>query len=356
MSIQSILLLFLLFFVTVIQSEAGVFANDNESIIAVKTLVKVESNSDDLISSFRSIGSVNSLLIEINGEVIVEKYFDGMNRNRTTNIKSASKSFLSLLVGIAIDHGYLDDVNQTIESFFPEYFESNNNSIKASITIKDLLTMRSGLETTSFHNYGQWVTSQNWVQFALNQPVEDDPGGKMIYSTGSSHLLSVILTKATGMSTRAFATRFLVGPMDITLGGWDRDPQGYYMGGNNMALRPADMLKIGRMMMNSGRYQDRQIVSKEWILDSFKIYTRSNFNPYDYGYMWWRRKTGNYDVVFAWGHGGQYIMMIPELDTVMAITSNLTNNNSSRRYQRQVFQWMEEDVIPFLEKKEAVNP
>lgn len=202
MSIQSILLLFLLFYVTVIPSEADVFANDDELVIAVKTFEKVEGNSDDLISSFRSIGSVNSLLIQINGEVIVEEYFDGMNGNRTTNIKSASKSLLSLLIGIAIDHGYLEGVDQKIELFFPEYFESDNDSIKTSITIKDLLSMRSGLETTSFHNYGRWVTSQNWVRFTLNQPLEDEPGGKMIYSTGSSHLLSVILTKAAGINVR----------------------------------------------------------------------------------------------------------------------------------------------------------
>lgn len=356
MSIQRVILLFSLFFVTVLPFEAGVFANGKESIIAFKTFEKEGIDPDDLISLFRSIGSVNSLLIEVDGEIIIEEYFDGMNGNRRTNTKSASKSFLSLLIGIAIDQGYLNDVDQSIEAFFPEYFESNNNPIKASITLKDLLTMRSGLETTSFHNYGRWVTSRNWVQFTLNQPVEDEPGGKMIYSTGSSHLLSVILTKAAGISTRAFANRYLFEPMNITVGGWDRDPQGYYFGGNNMALRPADMLKIGHMVMNSGRYQDRQIVSKEWIIDSFKVYTRSNFNPYDYGYMWWRRKTGDYDVAFAWGHGGQYILMIPELKTVMAITSNLANNDGSRRYQRQIFQWMEEVLMPFLENHHALNP
>jgi CubicO group peptidase (beta-lactamase class C family) len=198
-------------------------------------------------------------------------------------------------------------VEQEIAEFFPEYFNENPDPAKAAITIEDLLTMRSGLATTSFHNYGRWVVSSNWIDFTLNQPMEEEPGGRMIYSTGTSHLLSVILTRASGMSTRAFANRYLFGPMNIRVGGWDRDPQGYYMGGNNMALRPGDMLKIGRIALDMGEYNDRQIVSRQWILDSFAVYTRSNFNPYDYGYMWWRRKTGNYDVAFAWGHGGQYI-------------------------------------------------
>jgi CubicO group peptidase (beta-lactamase class C family) len=306
-------------------------------------------NDDELISSFQSIGSVNSLLIEINGEIILERYFGGMNASRATNTKSASKSILSLLIGIAIDKGYISSVNQTLDEFFPEYFESNPDPVKASITIRDMLTMRTGIETTSFHNYGRWVVSPDWATFALNQPMESEPGSDMIYSTGTSHLLSVILTKSAGMSTLAFANRYMFRPMDITVGGWDRDPQGYYMGGNNMALRPADMLKIGRMVLNGGIYNGNQIVSENCLNDSFQIYTRSNFNPYDYGYMWWSRETGGYDLFFAWGHGGQYIMMIPKLDAVITITSNLANNDGSRRYQQMIFDWMEEYMIAYLE-------
>jgi CubicO group peptidase (beta-lactamase class C family) len=306
-------------------------------------------NDEELISSFRSIGSVNSLLIDINGELILERYFDGMNASRTTNTKSASKSILSLLIGIAIDREYISSVDQTLDEFFPEYFQLNPDPVKDSISIKDMLTMRTGLETTSFHNYGRWVVSSDWVRFALDQPVESEPGGEMIYSTGTSHLLSVILTKSSGMSTRAFANKYLFRPMDIVPGGWDRDPQGYFMGGNNLALRPADMLKIGRMVLNGGTYQGNQIVSENWLSDSFQVYTRSNFNPYDYGYLWWSRKTGGYEILFAWGHGGQYILLIPELDAVMAITSNLVNNDGSRRYQQLIFEWMEEYTIPYLE-------
>ena len=306
-------------------------------------------NDEELISSFQSIGSVNSLLIEIEGELILERYFDGMNASRTTNTKSASKSILSLLIGIAIDKEYISSVNQTLDEFFPEHFESNPDPVKASITIQDMLTMRTGLETTSFHNYGRWVVSPDWVKFALDQPMESEPGGEMIYSTGTSHLLSVILTKSSGMSTLTFANRYLFRPMDIVVGGWDRDPQGYFMGGNNLALRPPDMLKIGRMVLNGGTYQENQIVSESWLTDSFQIYTRSNFNPYDYGYMWWSRETGGYEILFAWGHGGQYIMMIPKLNAVIAITSNLVNNSGSRRYQRLIFDWMEEYTITYLE-------
>lgn len=293
------------------------------------------------------IGSIESVIIEKDGEVIAQQFTGRMNPNRTTNIKSASKSILSLLVGIAIREGYLEGVDQPIGEFFEDYFEENPDPEKEAITIGDLITMRGGLESTSIRNYGRWVVSSNWMDFVLNQELIAEPGGRMIYSTGSTHLLSVILTRATGMSTREFGNRYLFGPMDINLGGWDRDPQGYYFGGNNMAMSPADMLKIGRMMMNMGEWQGEQIVPQEWILDSVKTYTRSNFNPYDMGYLWWQRPVNGYDAIFAWGHGGQYIMMIPELDVVIAVTSNLARVQG-RGHQRAFFRYLEEDLVPVL--------
>lgn len=302
-----------------------------------------------------NIGTVQSLVIQMNDEIIYEEYRGSITGDEPTNIKSASKSVLSLLVGLAIEEGFLEGVDQPIGDFFPEYFDQNPDSAKAAITIKDLLTMRSGLETTSFHNYGRWVTSSNWVEFTLDQPFVEEPGGRMVYSTGTSHLLSVILTKATGMSTRAFANEYLFDPMDIQIGGWDRDPQGYYMGGNNMAISPLDLLKIGEMMMNVGEYNGQQIVSKEWIFESIEVYTRSNYNPYNYGYMWWRRPVGKYQLFFAWGNGGQYIMMLPELDTVISITSDLGRSNGSRRYQDRIFDFLRVRIIPFIENAETVS-
>lgn len=298
-----------------------------------------------------SIESVTSLLIQQEGELLAEKYFNGMRQGRTANIKSASKSIISLLVGIAVDEGYIESVEEPIRPYFEDYFEANPDSVKESITIKDLLTMRSGLETTSFHNYGRWVVSDNWVEFTLNQPMEKQPGGDMAYSTGTSHLLSAILTKATGKSTKSFAEEYLFEPMNIRVGGWDRDPQGYYMGGNNMALRPVDMAKIGQMMLDEGKYNGSQIISSQWVVDSFETYTRSNYNPYDYGYMWWNKPVGGYNVNFAWGFGGQYIFMIPQLDAVVVLTGTLQNATQSRSYKEPVFDLLQEHIIPYLERE-----
>ncbi|MDX1642257.1 MAG: serine hydrolase [Balneolaceae bacterium] len=307
----------------------------------------------DSLDEIFDIGTVQSLVIQKNDEIIYEEYRSSIDGHEPTNIKSASKSIISLLIGIAIDKGFIEGVNQPIRDYFPEYFEANPDSAKASITIRNLLTMRSGLETTSFYNYGRWVTSNNWVEFALDQPLDEQPGGRMVYSTGTSHLLSVILTKATGMSTRAFANEYLFRPMDIQIGGWDRDPQGFYMGGNNLAVAPLDLLKIGELMMNVGEYNGQQLISKDWILESVQVYTRSNYNPYNYGYMWWRRPVGKYQLFFAWGNGGQYIMILPELDAVISITSDLGRSTGSRRYQDRIFNFLRYTIIPFIEGAEV---
>jgi CubicO group peptidase (beta-lactamase class C family) len=297
-------------------------------------------------------GPIKSFMLQRDGELLMEAHRKGMRADRTTNVKSVAKSIISLLVGIAIDQGHLPGVQQPIDEYFPDYFKRRPDPAKQAITIQDLLTMRAGLASTSRRNYGRWVLSDNWIEFALDQPLVEQPGGAMIYSTGSSHLLSVILTRATGMSTREFAERYLFGPLGIRIGGWDRDPQGYYLGGNNMALSPSALLRLGTMVMNKGVYNQRQIVPSAWIDESMQIYTRSYFNPYDYGYLWWQRELNGYTVQFAWGNGGQYIMMLPALGTVVAIASGGESGvEKSRESRRRLFEFIETRLIDFLQSR-----
>ena len=299
--------------------------------------------------AFRT-GPIKSFLVQQDGELLIEAHRMGMRSDRTTNIKSVSKSIISLLVGIAIEQGHLQGVQQSIGDFFPDYFNNRPDAEKQAITIQDLLTMRAGLASTSRRNYGRWVLSDNWVEYVLARPLIEQPGGEMVYSTGTSHLLSVILTRATGMSTREFAKRHLFAPLGIRDGGWDRDPQGYYMGGNNVALSPSALLRIGTMVMDMGVYRQKQIVPKAWITESMQIYTRSHFNPYDYGYLWWQRQLKGYTVQFAWGNGGQYIIMIPALRTVVAIASGGRESNAQSRQSRQrLFEFIENGLIGYLE-------
>jgi len=320
----------------------------NANSISAQPLEENDELRQATIDQARSIESVRSLLVQKNNNLIIEEYFRNATPDHPYNIKSASKSIISLLVGIAVDQGKIS-LDETLGDYFSEYFDTSPDPEKEIITIRNLLSMQSGLETTSFYNYGAWVISDDWVEFQLDQPLEEVPGGKMVYSTGTSHLLSVIITKATGMNTKAFAEEFLFDPLNIQVGGWDRDPQGYYMGGNNLALTPNALLKIGQLILNGGTWQNKEILSQKWIRDSFQSYTRSNFNPYDYGYMWWNRPVAGYDVYFAWGFGGQYIFIIPELNSVSVITSFLDNATQRRTYKEPIFDLLEDQIIPFLE-------
>ena len=298
-----------------------------------------------------SISSLRSLIIQQHGELLHEEYNNGRSASKDDNIKSASKSIIGLLTGIAIEEGFIPSVNEPISTYFAEYFEEHPDPKKENITIKNLLSMQAGIRSTSSGNYGAWVISDNWIEYALGQDFVSEIDGRMVYSTGTSHLLSVIITKASGVSTKAFAEQYLFDPLNIQVGGWDKDPQGYYMGGNNMALSPQDLLKIGQMLMNDGVWENQQIISPGWIKDSFQTYTHSNYNPYGYGYQWWNKETAGYTTFFAWGHGGQYIMMIPELDAVVVMTSSVTNASRRRTYKRPVFVLLEDYIIPFLEEK-----
>ncbi len=309
------------------------------------------AGADAIIETAFRTGPMKSFMVQRGGELIIDAHRMGARADRATNVKSVAKSIVSLLVGIAIEQGHLRGVRQPIGEFFPDYFARRPDPAKEAITIQDLLTMRAGLASTSRRNYGRWVQSDDWAVYALDQPLVDRPGGAMIYSTGSSHLLSVILTRATGMSTREFAERHLFGPLDITLGGWDRDPQGYYFGGNNLALSPADLLKLGTMVMNGGEYGGKQVVPRAWIAESMQIYTRSRFNPYDYGYGWWQRELNGHGVQFAWGNGGQYIVMIPALATVVAIASRSGGPvGESRASRRKLFEFIETRLLGYLQR------
>ena len=310
----------------------------------------VRIDTATLVDEVFRAGPIKSFVVQQGGELLIEEYRKGMHAARVTNIKSASKSIISLLVGIAIEQGRLDGVNQNIGEFFPDYFKAHPDPVKQSITLQDLLTMRAGLASTSLPNYGPWVRSDNWVEFALNQPLVEKPGGKMVYSTGSTHLLSVILTRATGMSTREFAKRYLFAPLHISIGGWDRDPQGNYMGGNNIALSPSSLLKIGAMVMDMGVYHQKQIVPRDWIVESMRTYTHSHFESYEYGYLWWQQKLNGHRIQFAWGNGGQYILMLPTLQAVVAITSNGEDSKKNRASRARLFSFIENRLIRYLEQ------
>ncbi len=280
---------------------------------------------------------LHSLLVSWRGNVVLERYFHGKKATSYANIKSASKSVLAALIGIAIERKLIPGVQTPIAKYFPE-------AAKSSITIEDLLTMRSGLRSTSNRYYGAWVGSPNWVRHILTRPVEAEHGTQMNYSTGNTHLLSAILTQATKSNTWAFGQQALARPLGFTLAQWPRDPQGIYFGGNDMLLTPRQMLTIGEMYLNGGK----QVVPAAWVKDSCTPHTISPRNGEGYGYGWWTGKFASVEACYAWGFGGQYIFVMPKLDAVIVVTSS-PNEGEDRRQQRGVvFDIVEEQIIPQL--------
>ena len=302
-----------------------------------------------ILAQARSLPRLRSLLVATGGTLLEEHYFNGATRERQANLKSASKTLIAILVGIAIDRGHLAGVDQPISDFFPAEL-GEADAVRRSITIEDLLTMRSGLETTSNRNYGRWVASGNWVRHVLSRPMVDQPGGRMVYSTGSTHLLSAILTRATGMSTLAFGRRYLARPLGIELPAWVRDPQGVYLGGNEMALTPRAMLAIGDLYRRGGSVDGLELVSPAWIEASWTPRTVSRYSRRQYGYGWWMRTLAGYRTYYGWGYGGQFIFVIPALDSVIVATSAPEPGDGRRRHRRELDTLIDCLVVPAIER------
>jgi len=325
--------------------------------------------ADEVEAAARTLPRLHSLIVSRRGQVVFEGYYNGTRRDRPANIKSASKSVISALVGVALDRALIPDVRTPILTYFAE-LARDADSRKREINVEHLLMMRPGLEGTSGRNYGAWVTSRNWVRHALARPMFAAPGDEMEYSTGNTHLLSAILTTATGKSTLQFANEVLAKPLGFTLAPWPRDPQGVYFGGNDMLMTPRQMLAFGELYRNGGRANGQQILSSAWVDRSCEGRARNRrsgnpaFDPSGgvdpmrdrrYGYGWWVHEIGDYEACFAWGYGGQYIFVLSELDLVLVTTSSPDVSEERRGHRRTVFDILERLVVAPLAASAATR-
>lgn len=264
---------------------------------------------------------LHTLIVARGGRTEVERRFRGPSLDTPVNVKSVSKSVLSALVGIAIHERRLTGPQQRIEPFFREYMGRGSDPRLHRITLGDLLSMRSGLARASGEGYGAWVASRNWMAHILKAPLAAEPGTTMLYSTGNSHLLSVVLTKATHSNTHTYARSRLARPLGIQLRRWGRDPQGYFIGGNQMSLSPRALVRFGELYRNGGRYGGKQVVPASWVEESLTPRTRSMFSGQEYGYGWFLAQFAGHAGFYAWGYGGQFVFVIPSLALTIVTTS-----------------------------------
>lgn len=277
---------------------------------------------DRALDEAASLSNLRGLIVLRDGETLVERRFnDGPALDQAVNIKSASKSVISALVGIAIQRGILDGTDQPVLSVLRGQAPADPDPRLERLTVGHLLSMQAGLERTSGDNYGRWVSSPNWVRYALSRPFVAEPGGEMLYSTGSTHLLSAMLTEASGRSTWALAQDWLAEPLGVAIPQWELDPQGIYLGGNQMSMSPRAMARFGELYRTGGVVGGEQVLPADWIAQSWQPRTTSPWSGEEYGFGWFLSEAQGHSVRYAWGYGGQMIFVVPDVDLTVVMTS-----------------------------------
>lgn len=266
---------------------------------------------------------VSSCLILQDGSLVYEYFRNRKMRVKEHDIYSVTKSVLSALIGIAIDKGLIESVHVPIAHYFPELKRPGVDVRKIDITVLHLLTMTAGIRWTSNK---EMQSSKHWVRYILERPMEQEPGSAMNYCCGYSHLLSAIISKTCGMNASAFAQKYLFGPLDIKDYRWPSDAQGISNGGFGLAMQTTDMLKIGYLYLNNGRWFSKQVLTENWVKDS------TTARLHSYACHWWVSDVEQGDapkVYYAQGYGGNNIIVVPDYQLITVFTG--TNFEDSSR-------------------------
>lgn len=312
--------------------------------------VKPESiymNNEKLAKLEQTIKSdyhnINGLIIIKDGHLAYEKYFNGKGPDHCHHVASVTKSVLSALIGIAIDKGYINSVEEKVMDFFPEYMYASNQQ-KQQITIRHLLSMTVPYPFEDWHEpLDKLCQQQDWIKYTLDFMGANGDLGAFKYSTAGAHVLSAILTKSTGKSARAFANEHLFTPLGMkeipnyqmnaygfddlfgkNVKGWVHDPNGHSTGGWGLTLTTRDMARFGYLYINNGMWNNNRVLSETWIRESTEM------NQHNYGYLWWLCQDDGLFTYSAIGDGGNMICCIPKLNIVVAISSEFIMNPRDR--------------------------
>ncbi len=257
-----------------------------------------------------------------------------------------TKSYTSALTGIALREGFLSSLDQEMAEFFPEFDWQNIDPRKSQITIRQILQMRSGYPWEEFSPYYNllWSRFRNWLPLIEEIPLTSDPGTRFGYSNLMSHILGIIVARAADTSLLSFAQVYLCEPLNINLSLWYFDSLGYYYGHGDMYFTARDLARFGLLYLNEGAYNNTQIIPAEWINESLWKYSYNTYNGMilthfgllDYGYLWWSSGAGHYEFDFAWGHGGQLIVLLHDLNMVIVTTADyLPGESGNAAWQKE---------------------
>jgi CubicO group peptidase (beta-lactamase class C family) len=266
---------------------------------------------------------IDSILIVRDGYVVTEKYYAPYSRDRSHTLYSVTKSFMSALIGIAIQNGFIEGVDLIVVDFFPDRKFDNLDPRKAEMTLQDLLTMRAGLAWVEGETaYRGLSVSPDAISYVLNLPMAAQPGTVFDYCSGCSHVLSGIIQETTGMDPLDYAQERLFEPLGISDVYWETDHSGLPIGGWGLMLTPRDMARFGYLYLQNGFWDGQQVVPEDWVRASVEA-GREVAPGLDYGYQWWILPELN--AFNASGLYGQEIYVIPDLDMVVVFTAHVLN-------------------------------
>lgn len=279
------------------------------------TPVEAVAPADEL----RSVAEVRSLVVMRGGSPVTE-WYRAPGDSGPANIKSASKSVLSTLVGIALERGLISDLDAPVTALLPDHADLLSEPRRGSITLRHLLAMTAGLESTSHGAYGAWVSGDHWLRGALSRPMVSQPGEDFVYSTGSSHAVAAILDRATApRGLQRWARKVLFDPAGLGRVTWQLSPEGVPFGGNNMSMTPRDLARFGSLHLGAGATEGERIVPSGWVETATTRHAEGWPERYGaYGLGWWLPGGGPF---LAVGYGGQFLWVDPHHDTVVVVTS-----------------------------------
>jgi CubicO group peptidase (beta-lactamase class C family) len=295
--------------------------------------------------------TLHGLLVIKHGQLIAERYFNEGAVEQKALLQSATKSYTSALVGIALDRGCLSSVDQKMIDFFPESADRITDPRKRQITIRDLLQMRAGYPWEET-DPALWkaLLYGDLLRLIVDFPLVSDPGTQFRYSNLTSHLLGVIVARACHTDLKSYAQEHLFAPLHAEVGEWIQDRDGYYVGMAELHFTARDAAKFGLLYLDDGAYEGNQVVSADWVRASLRSYSErvnsagivsgelgSYLREIGYGYQWWSARAGDHHFDFAWGHGGQLIVLLGELDMVVVVTADpfyLQHDDESWRHER----------------------
>ena len=294
---------------------------------------------NDAFNTLANVEGIKSIIVSQNDSILKEQYFNSSGPEVPHDVRSVTKTVTALLMGIAIDKGYIASVEDEIGNYITPIV-GNISSDKSKLKLKHFLTMSSGLEWYEWGNYNEynnWWNSSDQINYLLNRDSAYTPGSYFNYNSAGSHLLSIIVSQSSGMSTEDFAEQFLFTPLKINFQSWKKDKRGYNNGAAGLSLTPYDMQKIGNLLLHKGFYKNKRIVSENWITEQSKYHiSTNNANSFSngYGYQTWLWEKPTNSWYYAMGYGGQFIIVVPEKKLVVtascewqSISSNTADGN-----------------------------